>query len=436
MGGRIWAESEVGKGSTFHFTIVAEAAPAQAPHHDEHRELVGKRVLIVDDNRSNRRMLKLQSERWGLRAWETGSPHEGLEWIRRGDPYDIVLLDYQMPDMDGLALAREIRRHRGPESLALVLLSSMGQALPAAHREVGFAAVLSKPLKLSLLYDRLLEIFGGAPDVARAAAGEPSREPAAAPGPLRILVAEDNAVNQKVALRLLERLGYQADVSANGLEALDRLDRAPYDVVLMDVQMPGMDGLEASRAICARWPPRQRPRIIAMTAEAMEGDRERCLAAGMDDYLVKPVRLDELARALSRSRPLTTERTGERACGHDGTTTRDALDRRVLDQLREDLGDAAALRDVISTFLERSPSMLTGLREAAARGDGVAVSAGAHAMKGTSATLGALTLSSLCAELERLARAGRMAEVVAQVPAVEAEYGSVDRALRLEAGRE
>ena len=197
-----------------------------------------------------------------------------------------------------------------------------------------------------------------------------------------------------------------------------------------------MDGLEASRAICARWPPRQRPRIIAMTAEAMEGDRERCLAAGMDDYLVKPVRLDELARALSRSRPLTTERTGERACGHDGTTTRDALDRRVLDQLREDLGDAAALRDVISTFLERSPSMLTGLREAAARGDGVAVSAGAHAMKGTSATLGALTLSSLCAELERLARAGRMAEVVAQVPAVEAEYGSVDRALRLEAGRE
>ncbi len=436
MGGRIWAESEVGKGSTFHFTIVAEAAPAPAPHHDEHRELVGKRVLIVDDNRSNRRMLKLQSERWGLLAWETGSPHEGLEWIRRGDPYDIVLLDYQMPDMDGLALAREIRRHRGPESLALVLLSSMGQALPAAHREVGFAAVLSKPLKLSLLYDRLLEIFGGAPDVARAAAGEPSREPVAAPGPLRILVAEDNAVNQKVALRLLERLGYQADVSANGLEALDRLDRAPYDVVLMDVQMPGMDGLEASRAICARWPPRQRPRIIAMTAEAMEGDRERCLAAGMDDYLVKPVRLDELARALSRSRPLTTERTGERACGHDGTTTRDALDRRVLDQLREDLGDAAALRDVISTFLERSPSMLTGLREAAARGDGVAVSAGAHAMKGTSATLGALTLSSLCAELERLARAGRMAEVVAQVPAVEAEYGSVDRALRLEAGRE
>jgi signal transduction histidine kinase/DNA-binding response OmpR family regulator len=436
MGGRIWAESEVGKGSTFHFTIVAEALPAPAGRPGGHSALDGKRVLIVDDNRTNRRILKVQTERWGLLARETGSPHEGLEWIRRGDPYDVVLLDYQMPDMDGLALAREMRRHRGPESLALVLLSSIGQALPAAHREVGFAAVLSKPLKLSLLYDRLLEILGEAPDVARAAGGEPSPEPGAPTGPLRILVAEDNAVNQKVAVRLLERLGYQADVSANGHEAMDRLDRAPYDVVLMDVQMPGMDGLEASRAICTRWPPRQRPRIIAMTAEAMEGDRERCLAAGMDDYLVKPVRLDELARALSRCRPLTTERTAERASGGDGTTPRDALDRRLLDQLREDLGDTAALREVISTFLERSPSMLTDLREAAARGDVAAVSAGAHAMKGTSATLGAHALSSLCAELERLARAGSMSEVVARVSSIEAEYGSVDRALRAEAGRE
>jgi signal transduction histidine kinase/CheY-like chemotaxis protein/HPt (histidine-containing phosphotransfer) domain-containing protein len=436
MGGCIWAESEVGQGSTFHFTIVAEAVPAPPGRPGRYRELEGKRVLIVDDNRANRRMLKLQTERWGLLARETGSPYEGLEWILRGDPYDVVLVDYQMPDMDGLALAREIRRHRGPASLALILLSSMGQALPAAHREVGFAAVLSKPLKLSLLYDRLLEIFGEAPDVARAAAAEPSPESVTPAGPLRILVAEDNAVNQKVALRLLERLGYQADVSANGHEALDRLDRAPYDVVFMDVQMPGMDGLEASRAICARWPPRQRPRIIAMTAEAMEGDRERCLAAGMDDYVVKPVHLDELARALSRCRPLATERMAERASGDDGSTTGDVLDRRVLDQLREDLGDTAALREVISTFLERSPSMLIALQEAAARGDVAAVSAGAHAMKGTSATLGALALSEQCAELERLARAGSMSEIVVRVPAIEAEYGSVDRALRVEAGRE
>src|SRR5215470_16824242 len=376
MGGRIWAESEVGQGSTFHFTIVAESAPGLAGRPHGYRELEGKRVLIVDDHRSNRRMLKLQAERWGLLAWETGLPHEGLEWIRRGDPYDVVLLDYQMPDMDGLTLAREIRRYRGPESLALVLLSSIGQALPAAHRELGFAAVLSKPLKLSALYDRLLEHFGEAPGTVRAAAGEPSLESVTPTGPLRILVAEDNAVNQKVALRLLERLGYSADLAANGHEALDRLDHTPYDVVLMDVQMPGMDGLEASRAICARWPPRQRPRIIAMTAEAMEGDRERCLAAGMDDYLAKPIRLEELRRALAEVRPLTAQEVGDAPSPlHEG------IDRDVLDGLREDLGDAATLRQVVATFLDRMPLVLTDLRDAATRGDQAAILAGAHALK-------------------------------------------------------
>src|SRR5262249_20308673 len=161
------------------------------------------------------------------------------------------------------------------------------------------------------------------------------------------------------ALRLLERLGYRADVSANGQEALDRLSRATYDVVLMDVQMPGMDGLEASRAICARWSPRQRPRIIAMTAEAMEGDREKCLAAGMDDSIAKPVRLAELARALPRARPLPADRPLEPASVGDGTP----LDRRVLEQLREDLGDPAAVREVIATFLERGPALLDELRE-------------------------------------------------------------------------
>ena len=231
-----------------------------------------------------------------MHAWETGSPLEALEWIRRGDPYDVVLLDYQMPDMDGIMLAREIRAWRGAEVLALILLSSIGQSLASAH-EAAFATVLSKPLKLSLLHDRLLEILGDTTGEAPPpAAGESSSAPVTPAVSLRILLAEDNAVNQMVALRLLERLGYQADVAANGHEGLARLDRAPYDVVLMDVQMPGMDGLEASRAISARWPPRQRPRIIATTAEAMAGDREQCLAAGMDDYVVKPIRLDELKR--------------------------------------------------------------------------------------------------------------------------------------------
>jgi signal transduction histidine kinase/CheY-like chemotaxis protein len=431
MGGRIWAESEVGKGSTFHFTIVAEASPtlAAASWHSRHGELAGKRVLIVDDNRTNRRILKLQSEKWGMHAWETGSPLEAFEWVRRGDPYDVILLDYQMPDMDGIMLAREIRARRGAELLALILLSSIGEALPTAHQEAGFAAVLSKPLKLSLLHDRLLEIFGKTAQAPPRALDEPVRQPVARAVPLRILVAEDSAVNQKVALALLERLGYRADVVANGHEALDRLDRAPYDVVLMDVQMPGMDGLEASRAICARWPRRGRPRIIAMTAEAMEGDRERCLTAGMDDYLVKPISLDDLRRALGECRPLAPQTAGQELAGGE-SSPRDPLDRGVLDQLREDLGDPASLRQVVASFLERTPSMLAELRAAAARGDTAAVLAAAHAMKGTSATLGALALSDQCAALERLARTGDMPEIVERVVVIETLYVAVDRDLR------
>ncbi len=434
MGGRIWAESEVGKGSTFHFTIVAEAGPtpAAASWESGRGGLAGKRALIVDDNRTNRRILKIQAERWGMHARETGSPLEALEWIRRGDPYDVALLDYQMPDMDGIMLAREIRAWRGAEFLALMLLSSIGQSLPVA-REAGFAAVLSKPLKLSLLHDRLLEILGDTGEAPPPPAGESSSASVAPAVSLRILLAEDNAVNQTVALRLLERLGYQADVAANGHEVLARLDRAPYDVVLMDVQMPGMDGLEASRAIAARWPPRQRPRIIATTAEAMAGDREQCLAAGMDDYVVKPIRLDELKRALGDCRPLTSPRAVEAEVGDEATSV-DLLDRGVLDELREDLGDAALLRQVIAAFLERAPSTLAELRDAAARGDTPAVLAAAHAMKGTSATLGARALSERCAELERLARAGSVPDLVAPAAAIEACYVAVDRALRTEVG--
>src|SRR5262249_31366458 len=287
MSGRIWAESEPGRGSTFHFTIMADAvdAPARYTRDGQVRALEGKRVLIVDDNRNNRLILKLQTERWGMLARETESPTIALAWITRGDPFDVVLLDYQMPEMDGIALARAIRAMRGAQSPVLMLLSSIGQSMMAEHAAVGVATVLSKPLKLSTLHDRLLDTVGAASPATAAASTSARADASSGTAPLRILLAEDNEVNQKVALRLLERLGHRADVASNGGEALVRLERARYDVVLLDVQMPEMDGLEASRAICARWPAGRRPRIVAMTAEAMQGDREKCLAAGMDDYI-------------------------------------------------------------------------------------------------------------------------------------------------------
>jgi CheY-like chemotaxis protein len=230
--------------------------------------------------------------------------------VQQGQRFDLALLDLHMPEMNGIELAESLRTAladgacsgAGPGAIALVLLSSMGghsSEMPAGL----FAASLSKPIRASALFDALMGIFAEQHSVA------PTEVPArldpemAQRLPLRILLAEDNAVNQKLALRLLAQMGYRADVAANGREVILALERQPYDVILMDVQMPEMDGLEATRQIVARWPDKARPRIIAMTANAMQGDREICLAAGMDDYISKPIRVDELVSALCRSLP-------------------------------------------------------------------------------------------------------------------------------------
>src|SRR6516165_5551477 len=441
MGGRIWAESEPGKGSTFHFTIVADEVEAleRAAADREEPELAGKRVLIVDDNASNRLLLKLQTERWGMHARDTNSPAVALEWIVQGDPFDVALLDYQMPEMDGITLAREIRAVRGAHAPVLILLSSTGQSLASVHADAGFAVGLSKPLRLSHLRDRLLETIGDQRDTSAGGVPLVACE-VGSPAPLRILLAEDNPINQNVALRLLERLGYGADVVSDGRQALARgLDHAAYDVILMDVQMPEMDGLEASRAICARWAASERPRIIAMTAEAMQGDRDKCLAAGMDDYIVKPVTLDRLAAALAKCLPLAaaTAREAVAASPVDKSRidTSIALDRDVLDQLREDLGGTAALREVIRSFLDQTPSVLSALRNAAARADVPSIRRAAHMIKGTSSILGARELSEQCAEIERVGQTGCIADAGSRVIALEASYRTIEAALKAEIER-
>jgi GAF domain-containing protein/DNA-binding response OmpR family regulator len=305
MGGEMWAESEgaPGKGSTFHFTMRTEAV---AMPERTQRDLIGvqpqlseRRVLIVDDNATNRRILTLQLHGWGMQTRDTESPREALVWIKQGDPFDLVITDMHMPEMDGLMLAREIRKLREAQFLPLVLFTSLGRR-ENDHDMTNFAAFLSKPIKPSQLFDTLVSVFAGSPlAVAKPAPIKPEMGlEQGTQHPLRILLAEDNTVNQKLALRLLQKMGYNADLAGNGVEALDALTRQTYDVVLMDVQMPEMDGLEASRQICARWARDQRPRIIAMTANAMQGDREMCIDAGMDDYITKPIHMDELAQAL------------------------------------------------------------------------------------------------------------------------------------------
>jgi len=299
----MWVESAgPGTGSAFHFTIRAPLAESPQPKRRDfigrQPALAGKRVLAVDDNATNRKVLALQAAKWGMVPRDTSSPAEALRWLRAGEEFDLAIVDMHMPEMDGLALARAIHALR--PGLPLVLFSSLGR------REVGdtdglFSAYLAKPLRQSQLFDTLVGLLAHdeAP-MPHAAPTKPSMDAGmAARHPLRILLAEDNVVNQKLALRLLQQMGYRADLASNGIEAIECVQRQAYDVVLMDVQMPEMDGLEAARRITARWKPDDRPRIVAMTANAMQGDREECLAAGMDDYLTKPIRVERLVEALN-----------------------------------------------------------------------------------------------------------------------------------------
>jgi len=311
MGGKIWVESQLGAGSTFHFTISAPIAPEIRDYHQlrmEKPQLKGKRALIVDDNQTNRRLLAHQLRNWELLVRDTAEPIKALEWLRQGDPFDIAILDMSMPVMNGIELAGQIRSLAGCENLPLILCSSLGRPekdLPAGL----FSAYLTKPIRQSQLLDTLLGIFNGHGFTARQGDKKPAEVPPdpnlGQAHPLRVLVAEDNLVNQKLLTRMLAQIGYTAEVANNGVEVLKAAEKQEFDVILMDVQMPEMDGLQATRQLHAQMPAEKRPYIIAVTANAMHDDRQTCLNAGMDDYISKPIRMEELRRALAQAPALT-----------------------------------------------------------------------------------------------------------------------------------
>ncbi len=304
MGGSMWAESPGrNKGTTFTFTIQAQTAvsPARKVVRDlkgVQAVLQGKRVLIVDDNTTNRRILMLQTEKWGMQPRQTGSPRQALQYLKSDQEYDLAILDMQMPVMDGIMLTRNLRKLKNGKKLPVILLTSLGRREVHAQ-DIKITAYLTKPIKPSALYDALANVFSKRSSTKKAVPIQVKFDKELGrKKPLRILVAEDNAVNQKLALRMLEQIGYRADVASNGIEAVESVERQQYDAVLMDVQMPEMDGLQATKAI--RKLKVTQPHIIAMTANALQGDREMCLAAGMQDYISKPVNVNELIQSLSR----------------------------------------------------------------------------------------------------------------------------------------
>ncbi len=447
MGGRMWVESSgiSGQGSTFHFTVRLPVSlePLGQTLPDNLPELAGKRVMIVDDNPTNGLILTRQTEGWGMVPETFELPVEALESVRRGVPFDLAILDMQMPDMDGMELARCIRKLRSAEVLPLIMLTSLGRRDIGAD-EVGFAAFLNKPIKSAALHDALRYALGGvAEPMIRLRRGD---DRAIDPDlgirhPLRILVAEDYAVNQKVALYTLGKMGYRADLAANGHEVLSALRRQRYDVVLMDVQMPEMDGLEATRCILGEWEPGDRPRIVAMTANAMQGDRELCLAAGMDDYITKPVQVGALQSALLRC---ATARGDEPAEGRGGVAAVPAsvaepgraVDRAVLLDFFPDLanGETEILQEMVAMLLEDVPQRLDQLALMAREGRGNEIHALAHTLKGASRTFGAVRFAGLCQELETAASAGGLdfAAVSVAVEALRAEFSRVAEEIAVE----
>jgi PAS domain S-box-containing protein len=446
MGGTIWAESRVGEGSTFHFTIEAEQATGLDPAHERGAppQLQGRRVLIVDDNATNRHILGRQVESWGMLARDTAYAAQAVEWIGRGDPFDLAILDMQMPDMDGLTLAEEIRRFRDARSLPLVMLTSLGPREEALG-SVEFAASLTKPVKPSQLYDTLMNVFSTAPAGVQATGPREQRGvQLAEPVPLRILVAEDNVVNQQLALLLLKKIGYRADVAANGLQVLQALERATYDVVIMDVQMPEMDGLEATRQIYQRWH-EGRPYVIAATANAMQDEREACLAAGMDAYLSKPIHVDELAAALSRCRPhpplappaparqpgASSQPPSPKQPGPQGLAfTAGIVDSAALERLvKITADDPGLLPALIDTFLTDVPRLVEDAKLGLQQGHSDDVRRAGHTLKSTAATFGATRFSELSRSLESLATSGTLDGAADLIARLEAEYQKVRIAL-------
>jgi len=428
MGGDLAVTSEAGVGSTFTFTAVlagcTDRRRADAPH--EAAMLDGRSVLIVDDNDTNRRVLRLQLEGWGMHCTDVDLPSGALALLEGGSAFDVAVLDMHMPEMTGAALGHALRRLPTGEHLPLVLLSSL-QGRPDPADAALFSAVLTKPTRAVLLRTALGQVLAPAQSLLRQveSVGGTRSADASADGaltPLRVLLAEDNPVNQRVAQLLLAKLGHDVDTVADGQAALDAVHGGHYDVVLLDVQMPKLDGLQVTERLRAELPPDRQPYVVAVTASVLVEDRAACERAGMDAYLAKPVRPKDLAAVLARV-PVPE--------GGQQVREREAGIRVRLDELGGT--DTPMFRDLFSTllvsFADRAPEQLAQLEQARSAGDPSAVEHAAHSLKGSAANLGAAVLADQCAALEQQGRDGVVPPPAALEP-VNAELAEVCRTMR------
>jgi len=410
LGGKIWVESDAGKGANFHFTILARAGAGGAPPawQGPQPQLSGKRLLIVEDNTTNRRIVSFRAGQWGMSVETASNGREALQLLTENKPYDVVIVDVQLPDTDGLALANGIREQNYGRDLPILLLSSARlRSDDPRPFEIGVSVYIHKPIRPAQMLDALCRAMSIQLQREKKAPVSPALDSDLARRvPLRLLLADDNPINQKVGLSVLQKLGYRADLANNGLEVLKALEQKVYDVLFLDVQMPEMDGLETARQICQKWTAQRRPCIIAMTGNALMGDREKCLAAGMDDYISKPVRIGELQAALERWGPLKTRKSD--TTHFERKPSDELLDQALLGELRamQPTDGVNVLQELVDLFLESAPQRIAEISKSI--NDAPKLAVHAQSLKSMSVNLGAKRISQLAQNLEDLTKTGSL----------------------------
>ncbi|SHM57610.1 Signal transduction histidine kinase [Cryptosporangium aurantiacum] len=431
MDGDLTVESEVGVGSTFTLTARLRASPDADLRPPDHAALADAHALVVDDNATNRRVLRAQLAGWGMRCTDVGSAAEALELVRDPAQFDVAVLDMHMPEMDGAQLAAALRSSEATADLPLILLTSVVWR-PRPDQQRLFDAVLIKPARGGALHATLARAVARTEDLGPESPGAPIGP---SPTPLRVLLAEDNPVNQKVAQLMLGKQGHLVDTVADGQEAVEAVLRAPYDVVLMDVQMPTMDGLEATRRIRSEIPADRQPYIVAMTASVLVEDKAACRSAGMDSYLPKPVRADDLRRTLdefARGRPDPGPDVAAEGAGRP-----EDQETSIRRRFAEFAGPApeehekALLAEMVGAFVRTAPETLAALRDAVHAGDARAVAARAHKLKGSASNIGAGALAEVCASFEEMATLGQLSATTDHDPALDRAAEELDQARRV-----
>lgn len=427
LGGRIWVESAAGKGATFHFTIATRASAATAPPNWQtaQPQLAGKRLLVIEDNATNRRIVQQRAEQWGMTVECVTNAATAGKALAESAAFDAVLVDLQLPDKDGLTLADEIRQQPYGRYLPLLLLSSVrlrsDDARPAA---TGISVYVHKPIRPAQLLDALYRALSVQMQREKRTPISPSLDVNFARRlPLRVLLADDNPINQKVGLSVFAKLGYRADVANNGLEVIQALEHKVYDMLFLDVQMPEMDGLECARQISHRWTRDKRPVVIAMTGNALMGDREKCLAAGMDDYISKPVRIAELQAALERWGPTKTHKFDTTMLRRKAAAaSAQVLDTSILAELRDipPTEGISMLRELIEMFLDSAPARINQIEQSV--GEPAKLAFHAHALKSMGLNLGCKRVVNLAGQLEDMARLGTVQDALPMVRELEAAF--------------